>query len=66
MMMRWIGGAPGAVMLESLRAVMVKRAMQVTSVIDFVDEIGKVDGDIIECLVGHRVVPSFDRRQSDR
>src|SRR5262249_42962393 len=52
---RWFDRLPGVVVLELGGAQVAKRRMEPAGVIDLVDEAGKVGGDVLEGLIGHRI-----------
>src|SRR5262245_35517130 len=55
---------PGVVILELRGAQVAERGVQPASVVDLVNEAGKIRGDVLECFVVHKV-DGFDLQRLD-
>src|SRR5262249_7609724 len=55
---------PGVMILELRGAQVAERGVQPASVVDLVNEAGKIRGDVLECFVVHKV-DGFDLQRLD-
>src|SRR5215813_11795647 len=55
---------PGVVILELRGAQVAERGVQPASVVDLVNEAGKIRGDVLECFVVHKI-DGFDLQRLD-